>query len=100
MGRTDGGGRFWPGDPFGISRGDRKARIGNLFTWSASTPGEVVIAQGQVPITLSGDLEDGISNAGLNRGAAVVSHAIQPMSGLEEPDVDLRRVLLDARERG
>ena len=58
-----------------------------------------MIAQGKVAITLSGDLEDGIGNAGLNRGAAVVTHAIQPMPGLKEGDVDLQRVLPDAREQ-
>jgi hypothetical protein len=28
----------------------------------------------------------------LDRSAAIVSHAVQPMTRLEEPDVDLRRV--------
>src|SRR6267142_867485 len=63
------------------------------------TPGEVMVAEGQVPITFFGDLEDGIGNAGLQRGAAVVTHAVQPMPGLEEGDVDLRRVFLDARQQ-
>jgi hypothetical protein len=72
-----------------------RAKAGSVNSLG-STPGEVMIAQGQVPITLSGDLEDGIGNAGLDRGAAVVRHAIQPMPGLEEGDVDLGRVLLDA----
>src|SRR5213079_1119980 len=64
-----------------------------------STPGQVVVAERQVPITLPGNLEDGIGYAGLNRGAAVVPHAIEPMPGLEEGDVDFRRVLFDARQQ-
>src|SRR5258708_17953513 len=64
----------------------------------SSTPGQVVIAEGQVPITLSGDLEDGIGNGRLYRGASVVRHAIQPMACLEETDVDFGRVLVDARQ--
>src|SRR5262249_19620888 len=66
---------------------------------SPSTPGQVPIAEGQVTIALPGDLEDGIGNTGLYRGAAVVTHATQPMPGLEESDVDLRRILFDARQR-
>src|ERR1700731_5376099 len=65
----------------------------------SSGPGQVVVAERQVAIALPGDLEDGIGNAGLNRGAAVVTHAVQPMPGLEESDVDLRRVLVDARQQ-
>src|SRR6202030_3136309 len=64
-----------------------------------SAPGQVVVAEGQIPIALPGDLEDGIGNAGLNRGAAVVTHAIQPMPGLEEGDVNFRRVLVDTRQQ-
>jgi ABC transporter substrate binding protein len=64
-----------------------------------STPGQVVVTEGQVAITLPGDLEDGIGNARLNRGAAVVTHATQPMPGLEEGDVDFWRILLDARQQ-
>ena len=48
----------------------------NIEIEMGSTPGQVAVAQRQVPITLPGDLEDGIGNAGLNRGAAVVTHAI------------------------
>src|SRR5712691_10946006 len=64
-----------------------------------STPGQIVVAQGQVPITLAGDLKDRIGNAGLQRGAAVVTHATQPMPGLEEGDVDFRRIFPEARQR-
>src|SRR5260370_19480588 len=68
-------------------------------TERGSTPGPVVGADRGVTIPIPGDLEDGIGNAGLNRGAAIVTHAIQPMTGLEEGDVDFRRVLFDARKR-
>src|SRR3954468_24486718 len=64
-----------------------------------STPGQIVVAERQVPITLSGDLEDGIGNARLNRGASVVTHAMEPMPGLEERNVDCRRVLIDAGQQ-
>jgi len=73
--------------------------LGNLVSSRASTPGQVAVAEWQVPITLPSDLEDGISNAGLHRGGAVVTHAAQPMPGLEEGDVDFRRILFDARQR-
>ena len=65
----------------------------------ASAPGQVVVAQGQVPITLPGDLENRIGDAGLNRRAAVVTHAVEPMPGLEEGDVDFRRVFVNARQQ-
>src|SRR5262249_12793828 len=42
-----------------------------------SPPSQIVVAQGQVPIALAGDLEDGVGNAGLQRGGAVVTHAAQ-----------------------
>jgi len=48
------------------------------------------MAEGQVPIPLAGDLENRIGNRRLDRGAAVVAHAVQPMPGLEEADVDHR----------
>src|SRR5215475_11742944 len=68
-------------------------------TRGGSSPSEVVVAERQIAITLLGDLEDGVGNAGLDRGAAIVSHAVQPMPRFEEADVDLRRVLVDARQR-
>src|SRR5215470_8003373 len=64
----------------------------------ASTPGQVAVAEWEVPIALPGYLEDRIGNARLHRGATVVTHATQPMPRLEESDVDLRRILVDARQ--
>ena len=92
-GRKEAPGPFWIAgklDGAGSSKSPRKSPKG------VSTPGQIVVAERQVPITLSGDLEDGIGNARLNRGAAVVTHAMEPMSGLEERNVDCRRVLVDA----
>src|ERR1700744_2391828 len=66
---------------------------------SASTPRQIVVAEGQIPITLPGDLENSVRNTGLNRRAAVVPHAVKPMPGLEERDVDVRRILVDAGQR-
>ena len=64
-----------------------------------SAPGQVAVAEGQVAIALPGDLEDGIGNTGLNRRAAVMTHAAQPMPGLEERNVDFRGILFDPRQR-
>src|SRR5215470_1296810 len=64
----------------------------------ASAPGQIAVAERQVPITLPGDAEDGIRNAGLHGSAAVVTHAAQPVPSLEESDVDIRRILPDARQ--
>lgn len=47
------------------------------------------MAEGQITITPSGDLEDGIGDCGLKGQAAVVPHAVKPMFRLEEGDVDL-----------
>src|SRR5215469_4870710 len=65
---------------------------------SGLSPGEIVIAERQIAITLAGDLEDGVTNCRLNRGAAVVAHAVHPMPGVEEPDIDLGRCLADSRK--
>src|SRR4051812_25913657 len=62
-------------------------------------PCEVVIAQRQVPIALSRDLEHRVANGRLHRSGAVVPHAVQPMPRLEEPDIDLGRVFVDARKQ-
>jgi hypothetical protein len=62
-----------------------------------STPGQVVVAQGQIPIALAGDLEDGIGDTGLNGCGPIVTHPAQPMSGLEEGDIDFGWILVDAR---
>src|SRR4051812_34367486 len=64
-----------------------------------SSPGQVVIAEGQVAIAFSSDLENSVADSRLQRGAAVMSQAIKPMPRFEEPDVDLRRVLVHAREQ-
>src|SRR5215470_2368979 len=58
-----------------------------------------MVTERRFPVTLPGDLENGVGDGGLNRGAAVVPHAAQPVPGLEEGDVDLRRILVDARQR-
>ena len=55
-------------------------------------------AVGQIPEALAGNLEYGVADRGLDRSGAVVAHAEQPVSGLEETDVDLGRVLVDARQ--
>ena len=72
-GRKEAPGPFWIAgklDGAGSSKSPPKSPKG------VSTPGQVVVAERQVPITLSGDLEDGIGDAGLDRGGAVVTHAV------------------------
>ena len=65
---------------------------------TASPPTQIVMAEGQITITPSGDLEDGIGNGGLKRDTAVVSHAVEPMIGLKEADVDLGWIIADAAQ--
>src|SRR5712671_941486 len=77
----------------------KPSKASRLQPQTPSTPGQIVVAQGQVTITLASDLKDRIGNAGLQRGAAIMAHATQPMPGLEEGDVDVRRIFLDARQR-
>src|SRR5262245_50334295 len=77
----------------------RRPRTDDNGSDRASTPGQVAVAEWQVPIALPGYLEDRIGNARLHLGAAVVTHATQPMPRLEESDVDLRWILVDARQR-
>src|SRR5436190_15309602 len=64
-----------------------------------SAPGEIVFAVRQVPEALARDLKHGVANGRLHRGGAVVPHPDQPVLRREEADVDLGRILGDARER-
>src|SRR5262245_43740863 len=59
-------------------------------------PAEIVTAERQIAIAFAGDLEYGITNCGLDRSGAVVAHPEQPVSGLEETNVDLRRLFINA----
>ena len=62
-------------------------------------PAQIVTAVRQIPEALTGNLEYRVADRGLDRCGAVVAHAEQPVPGLEETDVDLGRVLVDARQR-
>src|SRR5947207_6744393 len=64
-----------------------------------SAPAEIVPAVRQIAEALAGDLEYRIADRGLDRRGAVMAHADQPVSGRKETNVDLGRVLVDARER-
>lgn len=55
-----------------------------------------MVAEGQVTVTPSGDLEDGVGNSRLKRDTAIMPHAVEPMFRLEEGDVDLGRLFTDA----
>src|SRR5437867_2444865 len=61
-------------------------------------PAQIVTAVGQIPEALACNLEYCVADRGLDRSGAVVAHAEQPVSGLEETDVDLGRVFVDARQ--
>ena len=61
-------------------------------------PAQIVTAEGQIPEALTGDLEYGVADRRLDRSGAVMAHTEQPVPGLEETDVDLGRVLVDARQ--
>src|SRR6187397_1139456 len=75
------------------------AETGDSAAKRASTPAQVVLAERQVTNPLAGDLVDRIADRGLHRRRAVVPHADEPMRGREELDVDLERILVDARQR-
>src|SRR5262249_52510796 len=51
-------------DIVGVGVTPAKANAPRVYR-TASTPGQVVVAQGEVAITLAGDLENGIGDAGL-----------------------------------
>src|SRR5579883_348242 len=55
-------------------------------------------AEGKVPVTPPGNLEYRISDGGLNRSRTIVTHSQQPVSGLKETDIDLRRRLVEVRD--
>ena len=56
------------------------------------------MAEGQVAVTPSGDLKDGVSNSGLKRDAAIMPHAVEPMLRLEKGNVDLGRIVADTAQ--
>src|SRR5262245_16188374 len=64
-----------------------------------SAPRQVVLAKRQVAEALAGDLEHRVGDRGLHRRAAVVAHTDEPVRRREELNVDLKRILVDARHR-
>src|SRR5207249_10670125 len=87
-----------------IARRRRRARLRwtavvPMPPGTASTPSEIVLAVRQIPEALPRDLVDRVTNGRLNGRGAIVAHADQPMPGREEANVDLRRLLADARQR-
>src|SRR5712671_1762247 len=74
------------------------AKASHHFIAIPLPPAQIAAAIGQIPEALSRNLEYCIADRGLDRSGAVVTHAEQPVPGLEETDVDLGRVLIDARQ--
>src|SRR4029434_3196850 len=64
-----------------------------------SAPAEIVPVVRQIADALAGNLEYRVANRRLDRGGAVVPQPDPPNTGGEEANVDLGRVLLDARQR-
>src|SRR5262245_50943603 len=62
----------------------------------ALTPAQIMLAEGKLPEAFSRNLEDRIPDSRLHGRGAVVAHPEQPVPCLEEADVDLRRILVDA----
>src|SRR5215467_3264302 len=61
-------------------------------------PTQIVAPVGQIPKALTGNLENSVADRRLDRSSAVMAHAEQPMSCLEEAHVDFGRVFVDARK--
>src|SRR6266571_5096674 len=88
----------WPHNAFPESGGPSPGAMKNSTESGQLRPAQIVTAVGQIPEALTGNLEYCVADSGLDRSGAVVAHAEQPVPGLEEADVDLGRVLVDARQ--